>query len=57
MAVAEMEEAGFEKMCLSGGTALGGVKMPGGLLPWEIDVDFRIPNAVSFVNYFKIIKK
>lgn len=48
MAVAEMEEQGYEKMCLSGGTALAGIKIPGGVLPWEIDVDFRIPWAVSF---------
>ena len=47
MAVAGMLEGGFEKMCLTGGTALAGVKMPGGVLPWEIDVDFRLPWAVS----------
>ena len=46
MAVAGMQEAGIEKTCLTGGTALAGVKMPGGVLPWEIDVDFRLPWAV-----------
>ena len=46
MAVAGMQETGIEKMCLTGGTALAGVKMPGGVLPWEIDVDFRLPWAV-----------
>ena len=35
------------KSCFAGGTALAGVKIPGGVLPWEIDVDFLMARSVS----------
>ena len=35
------------KSCFAGGTALAGVKIPGCVLPWEIDVDFLMARSVS----------
>ena len=37
----------LNESCFSGGSALAGVKIPGGVLPWEIDVDFLMARKVS----------
>jgi len=45
VAYSELVDEGFNQSCFAGGTALAGVKIPGGVLPWEIDVDFLMARS------------
>ena len=44
----------LNESCFSGGSALAGVKIPGGVLPWETDVDFLMATQVSHNDLLKI---
>ena len=42
-----MHENNLTIVCMNGGNTLAAVKMPGGNLPWEIDIDVGYAFEVS----------
>ena len=42
-----MQENNLTIVCMNGGNTLAAVKMPGGNLPWEIDIDVGYAFEVS----------